>query len=202
MVTYPLTLPTTKYPRKIRMYAINTVAVARSPYTHATQVQEFAGQSWSADVVYPEMERAEAEEFNAFLLALMGQKGTFYLSDPLSLTPRGLATGNPKVDGANQTGNRVDTKGWSTSVSGILLKGDCIQIGTGYHKILEDADSDGSGNATLEIWPRLADSPADEELVVTQNARGVFRLSQNIVPIYDTDEQKVYSISFSCVEAK
>lgn len=202
MVTYPLSLPTTKAPRKVRLYAINTVAMARSPYTHATQVQEFAGQSWSADVIFPEMERAEAEEFNAFLVALMGQKGTFYLSDPLGKTPRGAALGSPKVDGASQTGNTLATKGWSANITGILLKGDYVGVGNGYHKILEDVDSDGSGNATLEIWPRLATSPADNELVVTQNAQGVFRLTNNVVPIYDADEQKIYNISFSCVEAK
>lgn len=201
-ISYPLTPPSTIAPKRVRFYAINTVGVARSPYTHATQVQEFNGQSWSADVMYPEMTRAEAEKFNAFLLALMGQKGTFYLGDPLAKEPRGNAGGTPRVNGSGQTGNSIITDGWTPSVTGILLMGDFIQIGQRLYKVLTDANSDGSGNATLDIWPRLNESPADNETVVTENCRGIFRLTQNVNPIYEADEQRVYSIGFSCVEAK
>ena len=43
-INYPLTLPTIKSFKSIRLYTNNAVAVARSPYTFATQVQEFSGQ--------------------------------------------------------------------------------------------------------------------------------------------------------------
>jgi len=201
-INYPLTLPTIKSFKSIRLYTNNAVAVARSPYTFATQVQEFSGQSWSAEVTFPEMTRNEAEEFNAFLISLMGQKGTFYLGDPLAEQPRGVASGSPLVKGASQTGNELLTDGWNTSVTGILLAGDYIQIGQRLYKLLEDADSDGSGNATLQIFPRLAESPADNETIITDSCVGIFRLTDNITPIYDLGIDRVYSIGFSCVEAK
>jgi hypothetical protein len=148
------------------------------------------------------MTRNEAEEFNAFLISLMGQKGTFYLGDPLAEQPRGVASGSPLVKGATQTGNELLTDGWDTSVTGILLAGDYIQIGQRLYKLLEDADSDGSGNATLQIFPRLAESPADNETIITDSCVGIFRLTDNITPIYDLGIDRVYSIGFSCVEAK
>jgi hypothetical protein len=201
-INYPLTMPNIKSFKSIRLYSINAVAVARSPYTHVTQVQQFAGQSWGADVTFPEMSREEAEAFNAFLLALMGQNGTFYLGDPLGQIARGSAGGTPLVKGANQTGNEVLTDGWTVSATGILLAGDYIQIGTGLYKILEDVTSDGSGNATLKIFPRLATSPADNQSVIKDSCVGIFRLTENITPIYDLGIEKLYSIGFSCVEAK
>jgi hypothetical protein len=201
-LTYPLTLPSTKLPQQVRFTAINTVGVSRSPFTHSQQIQEFSGQSWMAEVVYPQMTRAEAESFNVFLLGLMGQKGTFYLGDPLGNTARGQATGNPLVNGGGQTGNTLITDGWTPSITGILLAGDYIQIVNRLYKVLADSNSDASGNCTLEIWPRLSISPSDNESIITQGAVGVFRLSENITPIYEANEDRFYSISFSAVEAK
>lgn len=201
-ITYPLTLPTTKEPKRVRLYAINTVGISQSNFTHQAQVQQFEGQSWGADVTFPEMSRDEAEEYNAFLLALMGRTGTFFLEMPLSQQPRGQATGAPRVNGSDQRGNVVVTDGWTPNVTGILLAGDCVQISNGIHRVLQDVDSDGSGNATLDIWPRLQRGVVDDEVIVTEGCRGVFRLSQNVYPIADLDEQKLYSISFSCEEAK
>jgi hypothetical protein len=201
-LSYPLTLPTTKLPQQVRFTAINTVGISRSPFTHAQQVQEFSGQSWMAEVVYPQMTREEAEAFNAFLLGLMGQRGTFYLGDPLGKTARGQATGTPLVNGGGQTGNTLITDGWTPSIIGILLAGDYIEINGRLHKVLVDANSDGSGNATLEIWPRLAVSPGDNQFINTYNCVGIFRLSENITPIYEANEERFYSVNFSAIEAK
>ena len=140
--------------------------------------------------------------FRSFILALMGQKGTFLLGDPLAKIPRGLASGNPLVNGANQIGNTLITDGWTASISGILLAGDYIQINNRLYKVLQDVTSDGSGNATLEIWPRLAASPADNEYIVTYDCKGVFRLAENVTPIYEANEERFYSINFSAIEAK
>jgi len=155
-----------------------------------------------AEVVYPQMTREEAEAFNAFLLGLMGQRGTFYLGDPLGKTARGKATGTPLVNGAGQTGNTLITDGWTPSITGILLAGDYIEINSRLHKVLVDANSDGSGNATLEIWPRLAVSPGDNQFINTYNCVGIFRLSENITPIYEANEERFYSVNFSAIEAK
>lgn len=201
-ITYPLTIPSSISPKRVRLFSINAVAVARSPFDFTTQVQEFSGQSWSAEVSYPDMTREQAEEFNSFLLSLMGQVGTFYLGDPLGKSPRGVATGTPKVNGASQTGNQIITDGWSNSITGILLAGDYLQLGQRLYKVLQDVDSNGSGQATIDIFPRLVESPADNETVITENCVGIFRLASNINSIFDSNEERLYNISFSCIEAR
>jgi hypothetical protein len=67
------------------------------------------------------------------------------------------------------------------------------------HKLVSDVWSNGSGNATLDIWPRLRESPADFSGVKTSNCQGTFRLASE--PEWSVDSAKIYGIGFSAVEA-
>jgi len=202
-ITYPLSFPAGIAPKRVTFFGVNAVSISRSPFTFDTQTQSFSGQSWGAEVTLPAMIRETAEEWISFLMALQGPKGTFYLRDPLAAEPRGVATGTPLVNGANQTGNSLVTDGWTNSTTGILKRGDKIQIGSRLYAVMgtSDVDSDGSGNATIDIWPRLRESPADNENIITVEAAGVFRLANNLNNFWSADETKTYDISFDCVEA-
>lgn len=201
-ISYPLSLPASPGPVRVTLTAVSSVGVNRSPWTFQTQVQEHPGQSWAAEITLPIMEREAAEEWIAFLLSLNGQSGTFLLGDPAAKIPRGLAEGLPKVDGAHAAQARtINTKGWTTSITGILLKGDYISIGSRLYKLLNDADSDGSGDAALDIWPSLREPIADDDLILTTSCQGLFRLTNNITPLFNADDAKLYSVSFSAVEA-
>lgn len=202
-ITYPLALPSSGI-RRIRIVPRTVVAMSESPFTLQQQVQEHAGQAWGAEVSLPTMNRATAEEWVAFLLKLNGRLGTFLLGDPAGVTPRGIATGSPLVNGASQTGNSLITDGWTVSQTGILKAGDWIQLGSGssakLHKNLNDVNSDATGNATLDIWPKLRSSPADNAVITVSNCQSVFRLSSNDMN-YDIDEAIHYGIAFGCVES-
>lgn len=200
-ISYPLELPTNVGPKRIAFSAISSVALSRSKFTFATQVQKHQGMAWLAEVTLPPMARADAEQWTAFLLSLNGQEGTFYLRDPLGSVPRGSASGTPLVNGGSQTGQELLTDGWSTSVDGVLLKGDYIQLGTRLYKVLEDVNSNGSGQATISIWPSIRESPADNDTVITSGARGIFRLANNANEIWNADETQIYGASFTAVEA-
>lgn len=80
----------------------------------------------------------------------------------------GAGGGTPEVDGA-QSGSEIDTKGWPNSTT-VLKEGDIItfegvnqvnplsKIDTGdlmQFTVLEDVDSDGSGDATIKIYPAI-----------------------------------------------
>lgn len=199
-ISYPLTPPTTPGMRLFSMRADAAVGVSRSPFTHRSQTQKFSGQSWEFDVALPQMERADAEPWICFLLALNGSYGNFYLGDPGGKTPRGVAGGTPVVSGSGQTGQVLNTSGWTPSVTGILKKGDYLQIGTRLYKVLFDANSDGSGLATLDIWPALRESPAGGTTIVTTNSKGVFRLAKNNNPLWSSAEEKLYTVAFTAVE--
>ena len=142
-ISYPLSLPSTPGIKRVTLRSLTSVAILRNPFTFQQQVQEFAGQIWGADVTLPIMERADAENWNSFLLKLNGPAGTFLLGDPAAKSPRGVATGSPKVNGASQTGKSLNTKGWTVSVTGILKAGDYVQIGQRLYKNLNDVNSDG-----------------------------------------------------------
>jgi hypothetical protein len=204
-ITFPLSLPVaTKAIQSIEIRAINAVAYSRSPFTFAGQAFAYAGQMWTADVTLKPMKRADAEQWNAWLLSLRGQLGTFLMGDPMGATARGVATGTPLVNGASQIGGSLVIDGATSGVAGWLLAGDYIQLGSGsssrLHKVLADASSDGSGNVTLDIWPHIRVAPADNATVTVSNAKGLFRLSSNDQG-FSINESAIYGMTFGAMEA-
>ena len=200
-ITYPLSLPTTKTPARITISASTAVAISRSNFSYATQVQAFTGQLWLAEITLPPMERADAAPWMAWLLKLNGQEGTFLLGDDSARTPRGAATGTPLVKGAGQTGQSLITDGWTSGVTNILRAGDWFAIDQRLYMNLNDVNSNGSGEATLDIWPRLRESPADNAPLTTSQPQGLFRLQSNSYGIFDVNAAKNYATSFAAVEA-
>ena len=204
-ISYPLSLPVaTKAIQSIEIRAVNAVAYSRSPFTFAGQAFAYAGQMWTADVTLKPMKRADAEQWNAWLLSLRGQLGTFLMGDPMGATARGVATGTPLVNGASQTGGSLVIDGATSSTTGWLKAGDYIQLGSNgssrLHKVLADANSDGSGNVTLDIWPHIRVAPADNATVTVSNAKGLFRLSSN-EQAFSINESAIYGMTFAAMEA-
>jgi len=203
--SYPLALPNTGF-ASIRFVARNAVAVSTSPFTFSTQVYRHQGQGWEADISLPPMNRETAEAWVSFLLRLRGQYGTFLLSDPNGLTPRGSAAsapGTPVVYGAGQTGDYLAIDGAPQQTT-YLKAGDYIQLGSGssatLHKVLEDAVTSELGRATLNIFPGLRSAPADNATVTVSNCKGAFRLNVNETS-WDVNTVSGYGISFGAVEA-
>lgn len=203
-ITYPLTFPASPGIARLRITPRSVVSMTQSPFTGQQQVYKHQGQWWEAEVTLPAMSRAEAEVIIAFLLSLDGRYGTFLMGDPIGTAPRGIGTGTPLVNGGSQTGQDLVTDGWTTSQTGILKAGDWIQLGTGLntklHKVLADANSNGSGQATLTIFPKLRSSPADNAAITVNSTKGLWRLASNEMP-YDIDEASTYGITFACIEA-
>jgi hypothetical protein len=201
-ITYPLSHPSSPGIKTVRFSPRSVVAISESPFTFGQQVQKFDGQKWECDVTLPPMARAVAEEWVAFLLKLNGKEGSFLFGDPAGTTPRGTATGTPVVNGGSQTGNALITDGWTNSI--VALKaGDWIQLGSGtstqLYKNLSDVSSDGSGNATFDIWPSLRSSPADGATLTVTGAKGLFRLGSNEMT-WSINEIKNYGLVIAATE--
>ena len=206
MITYPITLPfSTRGARRIAIKPEVVASAEVSPFSLIENMQVGTGQRWSAQIDLPAMKRTTgAPEWLAALVSLNGPQGTFYLGDTANKAPRGVATGTPLVNGAGQTGYDLNTKGWTAGVTNIMRAGDWVQVGTlsnaRLHMVMKDANSDGSGNATLTLWPKLRYSPADNLALTVNSAVGVFRLASAIS--WDIDHTKlVQGLSFSAVEA-
>ena len=191
-LNYPLSTPTTIGIESIELRAVNAVAVSQSPFTYKQQVISHGGQKWEASVTIPSVHRDKAAEWKALLVGLKGQVGTFLLGDPDYATPQGT------VSSCTLTGTAGD-ESVSVVMSGTLLAGDYIQLGSGssakLHQVLLDQDGDGS----LEIWPALR-SNYTGATVVFNNPKGVFRLSNNVTS-WSINNASIYGISFEAVEA-
>lgn len=204
--SYPISHPTDGI-AQVRFIARDSVGIAQSPFTFKQQIYRHQGQSWEADITLAAMKREQAEEWTSFLLRLRGQYGTFLLGDPNGSTPRGSASatpGTPVVNGASQTGDELDVDGLPTSVTGYLKAGDYIQLGSGatatLHKVLQDVNTNGSGEATLNLWPKIRTAPSDNAAVTVSNAKGNFRLVANDAG-WTINEAAFYGITFGAVEA-
>lgn len=203
-IVYPLTPPVNKGISSITLKALAVTAISKSPFTLKQQVQAFPGQQWQAIVTLPPMTRVNAEEWNAFLISLNGREGTFYLGDPAGANPQGVWSGSPQVNGANQSGNELIIDGGGAGVTNYAKAGDWFHlvIGSGtqrLHKVLKAANTNGSGQTTLTIWPNLREAPADNTPLVFTNAKGIFRLSQSSMDI-TIDVGSIFSQSFTCEE--
>jgi hypothetical protein len=158
---------------------------------------------WMADVQLPPMTRANAETWVAALASLNGREGSFLLGDTANTSPRGTATGTPLVNGAGQTGYDLATDGWTPNITGILRAGDWLQLGSGstarLYKVMQDANSNGTGQATLTLWPRLRSSPADNAAITVSSPKGRFMLAMDGAE-WSIDEAKIYGLSFTAME--
>ena len=206
-ISYPLSTPTNIGIANITLSAENAVAISQSPFTYQQQVVAHPGQRWAASISLPPMKRPDAEYWVAFLLSLKGQIGTFLLGDPNCVAAQGSASttpGTPLVNGAGQTGDTLIIDGLPVSTTGYLLPGDYIQLGssttTQFYKVLTQVNTSVSGGATLDLWPNLRSSPANNATIIVANTKGRFRLKDNVTQ-WGINEISSYGITFDCVEA-
>ena len=183
-ITYPITLPTAQGFFSVSIRPFSRVGVFASDFTGQQQVYAHAGQFLVCDISFPPMKRAEAAPIVAALQSLQGARGTFYFGDPAWTSPQGVGTGTPLVNGASQTGQDLITDGWTISQTGIVKAGDWLQIGSGSDRqlctVLADANSDGGGNATISLFPRIRTAFANNAPITVTNPTGVWRLVQEI----------------------
>lgn len=191
-ISYPVNTPTNIGIANITLMAENAVAISQSPFTFQQQVVAHPGQRWAASISLPPMKRQDAESWVAFLLSLYGQVGTFLLSDPNCPAPRGTATSATLTGTAGSTSPTI-------TMTGTLLAGDYISLGSGSSTRLHKVVQDRSGTGTIEIWPALRESVTDAAVDLTE-AKGRFRLKDNITQ-WSINEISSYGITFDCVEA-
>tara|TARA_R100001463_G_scaffold47185_4_gene95984 strand:- start:1349 stop:1975 length:627 start_codon:yes stop_codon:yes gene_type:complete len=202
--TYPLTMPNSPSNFKTSEWRIQrAVSVSVSPYNYKSSVSDFGGAVWTTTVTLPPMKRDEAVAWQVFFMQLHGTFGTFLLGDPDAKTIRGGLTSTINVNGAHSVGAySIAIEGANASTL-ILKAGDYIQFGSGatskLHMVVADCTSNGSGQATVEIEPRLKTALADDSTIVHSNTKAVMRMESAELS-WTADQISVYGISFSCGE--
>ncbi len=201
-ITYPLSHPATGL-RSVRILPRRLAAVSESEFTLAQQAQLHQGARFEFRCELAPQDRDNGEEWAAFLLELDGVYGTFLLGDPsfLAKGARGALGGIPLVNGGSQTGKNLNIDGLTPSVTNWIRKGDYFQLGTGaasrLYKCSQSANSNGSGQATLQFWPPIVTAPTDNATVTVTGAMGEFRLAAQVE--YSIDEALHFGFAFDAV---
>lgn len=185
-ITYPLSLPAERKFSARNWRKVDVTADVPSPYTGQSTVVVYDGQWIEVTLTLIAMKRVDAQDWDGFLTSLMGHQGTFLLGDPHRPVPLGSAAwapGTPLVNGASQTGNTLAIDGAPNSATNYLKRGDTFQVTCAgvarLHEVIADASSNGSGQLTLDIWPKLRASPADNAAIVFTNPKGTFHRMSN-----------------------
>jgi len=199
-ISYPVSIPEVSGVLALSWSMQQSCAVSESPFTYKQTVHQRLAGRLACSVTLPAMRPAHAAEWRAFIFSLKGQYGTVLFGDLFNSAPRGVAWGSPVINGANQKGYRIETIGWDTNVAGILLAGDWVQIGNTLHAVMKNTNSDGSGGASIELFPAVVTSPSSGQSLITNNARGLFKFTSSSLGI-ETRTIKGYSspIGFSLV---
>lgn len=186
--------------RSIDLTMNDSVSTSISPWTRARQTYDWMADWWEAEISLPTMKIDTVGAWLGWLAALRGQVNYFWLGHPLATAPQGVGTGTPLVKGGFQTGRTLVTDGWTPNKTGIMLPGDYFQVGVRLHMVTTTANSDASGNATFNIWPRLREKPLDNDPINVSSPQGLFALVDNARK-YSSNEMKTFGISLKCVEA-
>jgi len=204
-ITYPISLPATDYRARISLTAHNVSEITRSRFTMEQQVFAHTGQIWMATVTLPPLYADDAKAWIAWLVSLRGSVGTFLMGDPVSATPRGSAGGTPLINGADQVGATLAIDGATPSQTGWLKAGDHLQLGSGstsrLHMVLQDVATDAGGNATIDIWPSLRSSPADNDAVTLISPMTKWRLMSGQIGWEWLPAHIESGMTFSAIEA-
>lgn len=199
-ITYPVTCPTALAPNSVRWRAIKSNSVGQNPMSFQTTIYEYDGEMWGVEVSYPSLTREEAAPFFGFLASLRGEAGTFLFGDTLLNAPLGAGGGTPKVNGAGQAGNKtLVTDGWPNSTL-VLKTGDFFSIDNRLYMSLTDITSNGSGAATIDIFP-AARTHADNASLVLSNPKGTFKILNSEQAVVEAGTSQLFTISFDAVEA-
>lgn len=203
-ISYPLTMPSNGW-RVRTITRFSAVAVATSPLSGVNQVQAWPHQKWMLMVTLAPMSIVQAMEWAGFFGELNGREGTFMCGDDARPFPRGSARqapGTPLVNGAGQTGNNLNIDGAPVSALNYLEKGDYFGLGATtaqrMYMITQKTATNASGAATLQFWPKLRSSPADNDPIYLFKPMTKFRLDDAVPETADITG--IYSASFNATE--
>ncbi len=173
-------------PSSTAMRLQSNTGVFQSGLNAVTQTVDRGGLKWNCQLNWNNKKGADRPELMAMIAELRGQSNR--LRVPVSDNPaRGAYGGTPLVDGASQTGSSINIDGVTPSVTNWIRRGDYFSVlVNGEHELklcTADANSDGTGQVTIQFEPRLRASPADNAAVRVQDGvldrpEGVFILSQ------------------------
>lgn len=153
-----------------------------SPLSGYTQTASRVGARWAIRMRFTNLQGTNLRTLQGYLDFMEGQVNRIEVGDHSYTGAAGALGGTPLVNGASQTGTSLITDGWTPSTA-ILKAGDQISFSNGTYnelkRVTADVSSDGSGNATISIFPEIHGSPADGAAIETSSPVGTFMLAES-----------------------
>lgn len=152
---------------------MTSAAVTTSPFTGSQTVHHWGAQWWEYDIEFWAQTGAAGRAISGLLAGLNGPVGQFILEDPAESLS---GAGNPLLNGATTvSAQTLVTDGWTNGFT--IPQGTVFSLGTDsaieMYQITEEVVADGTGNATLPVWPYLRTAWGDNTAlnVVTPGVR-------------------------------
>ncbi|HAT3927576.1 TPA: hypothetical protein I9Y42_001186 [Citrobacter koseri] len=148
----------------------------RSPFNGASQTVRFPGTRWVCSLTFNNLSDEKARRIDSLVAELDGEYGRVKIWDwgRSGRTP----AGSPLVDGANQTGTELHSKGWTAGMV-VLRQGDYITVNDELKMVTADVSSASNGTALIPFAPMLRSSPPANAVIEVANPYGIFKLKDN-----------------------
>lgn len=174
--------------------------------TGAYQVEARTGNRWSLVLTYENMQGTRRKAIEAFRRSLQGRihRAKVQMST-LGYVRTGSGGGTPLLVGAHSAGARsLSIDGASINITNWLTGADYITVGNELKAVTAAVNTNGSGAATISIWPELHQNYSDNAAVNISTPFGVF-LQADVPSIgphtpYQSGEPLLASMMFSLIE--
>ncbi|HEM6872347.1 hypothetical protein HCH73_21660 [Citrobacter koseri] len=148
----------------------------RSPFNGASQTVRFPGTRWVCSLTFNNLSDEKSRRIDSLVAELDGEYGRVKIRDwgRSGRTP----AGSPLVDGANQTGTELHSKGWTAGMV-VLRQGDYITVNDELKMVTADVSSASNGTALIPFAPMLRSPPPANAVIEVANPYGIFKLKDN-----------------------
>jgi hypothetical protein len=162
-------------PSEITFGIEHNVASFISPFTGTPYSVGRDGAVLVCDLNYRVLQGADRGTMTGFLTKLNGPQHRFTMQY-FAENQQGAFGGTPLVFGADQLGDSLAVDGCSNNITKWIGAGDVFGVNGELKIQSDDADTNGSGEITLDFQPPLRQAPADNAAITTANPTGKFML--------------------------
>ena len=173
----------------------NFTAIFKSPLNGSISTLDRDGESWRISMTFTNLNDARRRQLLAFLFKLNGAQHRFTVRD-FAFTRGGAGGGSPLVNGGAQTGKNLIIDNGPNSQTNWLLAGDQIGVAGLLHSVDANVSTDGSGNATIIVSPRIFLSPNNNAAVEIDQPTNSFVLDVESINVV-TRPPALSSVSFA-----
>ena len=197
-----MAFPATPAPRVLTVRSLKPTLVSVAHSLQRQVRRRGNAHRWLVQANWGPLARAEFATIQAATELMDGQFGVDTWVLPGHEAPRGIWPGAPVANGAQAAGlAAIALKGFTATQAGVALRMDFIKF-AGHAKVYQicaDTNSDGAGNATLTIRPKLQVAIANNEGIVFANVPFTLALAADLQE-FSVEPPMLYAYQLDLVE--